>query len=240
MSPIDRPKAHPDGTPWGVSEVAARLAAINARIAAACARVDRDPAAVTLVAVSKKQPAALVVEAHAAGHRDFGENYAQQLRARLELDLSAARWHFIGKLQRNKVKDVVGVAALIHAVDSARLLDAVDRIAGERGVTQAILVAVNMAGEAQKSGVAPESARDLVRRAAGLEHVECRGLMCMPPWPETPEDSRPHFAALRRLGGELGLGELSMGTTGDLEVAVEEGATLIRVGTAVFGARDTA
>jgi hypothetical protein len=226
-----------------VSDVAVNLAALHRRIDAACARAGRDRAGVILVAVSKRQPVTAIAEAATAGHRDFGENYAQELREKIAgLDLADARWHFIGRLQRNKVKLVVGEVALIHAVDSARLLEAIDRAAGERGVVQAILVAVNVAGEQSKSGVDPGEARELVEAAAALEHVECRGLMTMPPWPEEPEDSRGFFRELRELRDRLStpaapLPELSMGTTGDLEVALEEGATLIRVGTAVFGPR---
>lgn len=226
-----------------MTDVAANLAALDARIAAACARAGRDRAEVRLVAVSKRQPPAAIAAAEAAGHRDFGESYAQELGQKIAaLGGGDRRWHFVGKLQRNKVKDVVGAVAVIHAVDSARLLEAIDRVAGERGVVQPLLIAVNVGGEAQKSGVAPDQAGALVAAAGELANVDCRGLMTMPPWPESPEDSRPHFAALAALRQRLAsaaapLPELSMGTTADLEVAVEEGATLVRVGTAVFGPR---
>jgi PLP dependent protein len=224
--------------------LAQRWAQVQVRAAAAAVRAGRDPAAVTVVAVSKGQPAAAVEEAIAAGVRDLGENYAQELAAK-QLEVRGAvraRWHFIGRLQRNKVKQVVGRSALIHAVDSADLAAEIDRRAVAAGVVQPVLVAVNVGGEAQKSGVAAAAAEELLDAIAGLAALRCEGLMTMPPLEAQAEANRPRFAALRELRDRLArperpLRQLSMGTTADFEIAVAEGATLVRVGTAIFGPR---
>lgn len=228
----------------GLDELSARVASVRARIARAADAAGRDPSSVELVAVSKLHPAAAVAAAARAGIRDVGENYAQEMVGKIdELASDPAcgglRWHFIGRLQRNKARVVVGRAALIHAVDSVELAREIARRASGR---QAILVAVSAAGEAQKTGVDPSALPGLLAAIAELPALECRGLMTMPPWPDQPEDSRPYFRALRELRDRLATAErplevLSMGTTGDLEVAVAEGATLVRVGTALFGAR---
>jgi len=223
-----------------VTDVAAGYADVRARVDAAAARAARDAAAVRVVAVSKRHPAAVIDEAYAAGVRDVGENFAQELVAkRAEVACAAQmRWHFIGRLQRNKVKLVIGQVELVHAVDSERLLREIDRRAGEEGLVQAVLLAVNVAGEDSKSGVGPDEAAALVELAAELPAVRCAGFMTMPPLVDDPDDNRAHFAALRSLRDRLlPGGELSMGTTGDYEAAVEEGATLVRVGTAIFGDR---
>jgi pyridoxal phosphate enzyme (YggS family) len=226
-----------------VSELADRIAAVEAEIARAARAAGRDPAEVGLVAVSKKHPVDRIRAALAAGARRFGENYAQELAAKAsEITDPAVEWHFIGHLQRNKVKLVVGTAALIHAVDSDRLLRAIDRRAGEAGIVQPLLIEVNVAGEASKSGIAPDRAAPLVDLAGELAAVRLDGLMTMPPWADRPDDNRRHFAALRELAGRLATGAqplqtLSMGTTSDYACAVEEGATLVRVGTAIFGPR---
>jgi PLP dependent protein len=222
--------------------VAARWRAVRDEVDAIARGAGRDPAAITVVAVAKRQPAAAIVEAAAAGVTDVAENYAQELVARqAEVDVPL-RWHFIGKLQRNKVKHVVGRVALIHAVDSVALAEEIDRRARAAGVVQDVLVAINTGGEADKSGVAPGDAARLIDAVAALGAVEVRGLMAMPPWPDRPEDSRPHFRAVRGLRDRLAtparpLVELSLGTSGDYPVAIEEGATLVRIGTAVFGVR---
>jgi hypothetical protein len=226
---------------------------VRARIAAACRRVGRDPAEVGLLAISKLHPAAAVQAAYDAGVRDVGENFAQELAAKLaELGAGPAcpggraspdlRWHFVGRLQRNKVKLVVGRACLIHAVDGADLASEIGRRAAAAGRTQPVLVAVNVGGEDQKSGVAPAALPDLLAHLDRLPAVVCAGLMTMPPLVDDAEQNRVHFAALRQLrdrhrSPERPLAALSMGTTSDYEVAVEEGATLVRVGTAIFGAR---
>jgi len=207
------------------------------RIAVAAGRA---PAEVTIVAVSKLQPAAAVAAAVAAGVTDVAENYAQELVAKHdELVALDVRWHFIGKLQRNKARMVVGRAALIHAVDSLDLAVEIDKRARTAGIVQEVLIAINTGGEAQKTGVVPDAAAALLDAIAALPGVAVRGLMTMPPWPEAPEDSRRYFRALRELRDRLArpLPHLSMGTTGDYAVAIEEGATLVRIGTAIFGER---
>lgn len=226
--------------------IAGRLAAVHGRIAAAARRRGAGPS-VRLVAVSKRQPVGAIEVALAAGHRDFGENYAQELRDKRSIvGPKRARWHFIGPLQSNKVKYVVG-STLIHTVDRPKILMAIDKRAVEDNLDQDVLVQVNVSGEATKSGVAPHEVSALLDRFADLERVRCRGLMTMPP-AGPPEQARACFVALRKLAEQLRattrprveLTELSMGMSGDFEVAVEEGATLVRVGTAIFGARPPA
>ncbi len=228
-------------------DLAARLADLEGRIGRAAARAGRPAAEVAIVAVSKRHPIDRIAAACRAGITRVGENYAQELASKMDAlagdpACAALGWHFIGRLQRNKVRLVVGRVALIHAVDSIELAGEIARRAGERGLVQPILVAVSAAGEAQKTGVDPDRLGPLLDEVAGLASLECRGLMTMPPWPERPEDSRRYFRDLREIRDRLAtpdrpLPDLSMGTTGDLEVAVEEGATLVRVGTALFGPR---
>ncbi|MEM1033957.1 MAG: YggS family pyridoxal phosphate-dependent enzyme [Myxococcota bacterium] len=216
-----------------------RYAAVRARVDAAAEKVGRDPAEVTLVAVSKRKPAADVVDAYGAGARAFGENYVQELVDKAgdvgsQPDLS---WHFVGHLQRNKANALLSVPGLqlIHGIDSAKLLRALDTRA-EHPV--GVLIHVNVAGEATKSGCAPEDLEALVAEARACTKLKLRGLMTMPPPTEDPNEARGHFRALRDLRDRFDAGsELSMGMSGDFEVAVEEGATLVRVGTAIFGAR---
>ncbi len=226
--------------------IAANLADVRARIAAAERAAGRAPGSVRLVAVSKKMTADDVRAALAAGQRVFGESYGQELRdkrAALEAEATPPEWHFIGPLQSNKVKYVAGQVALIHAVDSAALLEAIDA----RGAPQACLVQVNVAGEAQKRGVAPAELGALLDRFATLRNLRCKGLMLIPPLGASPEDARSHFAALRALRDReagrprpnVDLKELSMGMSDDVEIAIAEGATLVRVGTAIFGGRST-
>lgn len=224
-----------------MSDVAARWRRVRDDVDAIARAAGRDPAEVTVVAVSKLQPAAAIVEAAAAGVTDVAENYAQELVAKQAEVTVPLRWHFIGKLQRNKARMVVGRAALIHAVDSLELAAEIGKRAAAAGAVQPVLVAVNTGGEAQKSGVEPDAAAALLDAIAALTGVRVDGLMTMPPLPERPEDSRPHFRALRELRDRLAgpLPHLSMGTTGDYGVAIEEGATLVRIGTAIFGERQT-
>jgi pyridoxal phosphate enzyme (YggS family) len=225
-----------------VSEpIADRWRAVKARVDAACARAGRAPSEVTIVAVSKKHPASAVLEARAAGATDFGENYAQELAdKRDQLGASIERWHYIGRLQRNKAKLVAGKVALIHAVDT---LDLAEEIAKRAGAVQPILLAVNLAGEATKGGVTADGARELARAIASIAGLRLDGLMTMPPADDDAEASRPVFEALRelrdRIAGELGrpLPVLSMGMSDDFEVAIACGATHVRIGTAIFGAR---
>lgn len=215
--------------------IAARWAEIRARVEAACAAAGRAASDVTIVAVSKTHPAEAVREAIAAGATDFGENYAQELAAKMgELgEVAGARWHYIGRLQRNKAKLVAGKVALVHAVDSVELAEELGKRAG--GV-QPVLIAVNVAGEATKGGVTVEAARVLADKVRAVAGVRLDGLMTMPP----PDgDPTPHFERLAELGKELGTGVLSMGMSDDFELAIRCGATHVRVGTAIFGARQS-
>ena len=221
-------------------QIATNLAAVRDRIAAAARAAGRAPESVQLLAVSKKMSPDDVRAALAAGQRAFGENYAQELRdksAALAADAVPPEWHFIGPLQSNKVKYIAGKVALLHSVDSAALLDAIEA----RGAPQTCLVQVNVAGEASKKGVPPAELPALLDRFATAKFVRCAGLMLIPP----RGDARPYFRALRELRdreaqttrANVDLRELSMGMTDDLEAAVAEGATIVRVGTAIFGPR---
>jgi hypothetical protein len=194
------------------------------------------PAGVTLVAVSKTQPASAIREAYAAGQRDFGENYAQEWREKADAlaDLPDLRWHFIGGLQTNKVKYLAGRVAFVHTVDREELARELSRRFGQKGAVARVFLEVNTGGEASKSGCAPAEAPALAAAIRALPALELVGVMAIPP-PE--DDPRPHFRALRALRDRLGLAELSMGMSGDWRVAVEEGATFVRLGTAIFGAR---
>ncbi len=223
-------------------DIAQRWREVSARVAAAAQRAGREPGSVTLVAVSKTHPVEAVRLAAAAGAREFGENYVQELvdKQRAGLDV---RWHFIGRLQRNKAKYVAGKVALIHAVDSAELAAELDRRAA---ALQPVLVAVNLGGEATKSGVTAAEAPALCARILAMGKLRLDGLMTMPPPVDDPEAVRPAFRALAELRGRLQdqlghpLPELSMGMSHDFEVAISEGATLVRVGTAIFGERGPA
>ncbi len=222
-----------------MSRIAQRLDALRARVAAAARRAGRDPGEVGIVAVSKTKPAEQIREAIAAGCRDFGENYVQELQDKAAaLAALAPRWHFIGHAQRNKAKLLVEVPGLVlvHGVDSVRLARALDAKAAR---PLEVLVQVNVSGEASKSGCTPAEVPALLDAIAGSEHLRCRGLMTMPPDGE-PEAARPFFRQLRALRDRLGgdLPHLSMGMSHDFEVAIEEGATLVRVGTAIFGPRE--
>lgn len=231
-----------------MSDIARRLAEIQGRIAAAAHRVGRDPAEVRLVAVSKTVGLEALREAVAAGQRLFGENYLQEAQRKMAALGPEVEWHFVGHLQSNKVKGAVGRFALIHSLDRLSLAEALEKAAARLGVVRDVLVQVNLAGEASKSGVAPEAAADLLRELKRCPHLRVRGLMTLPPFFPDPEAVRPYFRALRELRDRLaaqglsdtGLPELSMGMSSDFEVAVEEGATLIRVGTALFGPRPAA
>lgn len=224
-------------------EVARNLDAVRARIDAAARACGRAPGEVTLVAVSKLQPAALIRAAYAHGQRDFGENYVQELtRKRDELaDLADLRWHLIGHLQSNKAKHVAGFVHLAHAIDDARTGAELGRRAVAAGRAVEVLAQVNVGGEAQKSGCEPDALPALLDALAGTPGLALRGLMTVPPHTEDPAGALPYFEALRALrdanGGAARLPALSMGMTHDIEYAVRAGATLVRVGTAIFGAR---
>jgi len=209
------------------------LIRVRERIAAACARAGRDPASVRLVAVSKTQPLDKLREAAAAGQRIFGENYAQELREKADA-LPGCEWHFVGALQTNKARLVVGRAALIHTCDRIALAQELSKRARNAGLVQPVLLEVNVGREPQKAGALPEDTPALLAEVRALPGLRCEGLMCIPP---ASGDPRPHFRALRELAQRLGLAELSMGMSADYETAIEEGATLVRVGTAIFGER---
>lgn len=206
--------------------IAERLAAIRAEL----------PPGVTLVAVSKTQGPDAIREAYAAGQRDFGENYAQEWRAKADAlaDLDGLVWHFIGSLQTNKVKYLAGRVAAIHTVDRLELAREISRRFGARQATARVYLEVNTGGEATKAGCTPQEAPALAEAVRALPALDLAGLMCIPP-PE--EDPRPHFRLLRALRDRLGLPGLSMGMSSDWRIAVEEGSTCVRIGTAIFGDR---
>ena len=207
------------------------LSRVRERIATACARAGRPADSVRLIAVSKTQPLEKLRAAVQAGQRLFGENYAQELREKADALGPLVTWHFIGALQSNKARLVVGRAALIHTCDRISLAREISKRALAE---QPVLVEVNVGREPQKAGALPEDVPALVDQLRALARLRCDGLMCIPP---AAGDPRPHFAALRELAARLGLSELSMGMSADFETAIEEGATLVRVGTAIFGER---
>ena len=219
--------------------------AVEKRIQEACERSGRERSSVHLICVTKTKPIEMLKEAYDAGQRDFGENRVQEiLRKKPELS-EEIRWHMIGHLQRNKVRQLIGQTVLIHSVDSFRLAETISEEAVRAGIIMPILIEVNAAAEESKFGVAPSDAEALIREISVLPGVRVEGLMTIAPYTEDPETNRPYFAALRQLSVDIGqkcidnvsMGKLSMGMTGDFEVAVEEGATHIRVGTGIFGER---
>ena len=227
-----------------MTSVAAALAAVRERMGQAAVASGRDPAAIQLVAVSKTHASLAIREAYAAGQRDFGENYVQELLHKAEelKDLTELRWHLIGHLQRNKAKQVAALLSLVHTVDTPELAtELAKRLAVTPERRLPVLVEVSIAGEQQKHGVGPSQLADLLAAVEALPQLALRGLMCVPPLSDDPAAARPHFDRLRELqaqhGGPARLPELSMGMTHDLEHAIAAGATLVRVGTAIFGAR---
>ena len=226
--------------------IAERLAAVRQGMAEAARRAGRDPGEVLLVAVSKTKPVEEIQAAIRAGQVDFGENYAQELREKkAEVSDPRVRWHFIGHLQTNKVKHLAGEAALIHSVDSVKLLEELEKRAAGKGLVQEILLEVNLGGEESKSGMTEAELPEVIAAALLHPHLKLKGLMTLPPYFPEGEPSRPFYRRLRelrdqaqaRLLGRVELRELSMGLSHDFEVAIEEGATIVRVGTAIFGAR---
>jgi PLP dependent protein len=226
--------------------ISARLSAIRQRIDAAAQATGRNPSSIRLVAVSKTFPIDAVREAWDAGHRDFGENRVQEalqkISASADLEI---RWHLLGHLQTNKARKAAAAFATIQSVDNVELLDKLDRSAAEAGASPELLVQVDLAREATKFGAPPAEARRILDAAARCTAARVTGLMTLPPVPDSPEDARPWFRQLRELrDGWLADGvpptllrELSMGMSQDFEVGVEEGATIVRVGTAIFGSR---
>ena len=222
-----------DVTVTRAGEIAARLADVKGRIAAAAARSGREPASVLLVAVGKTYPLSDLLLAYAAGARAFGENRVQEAEEKFPRLPPDATGHLIGPIQSNKASRAVKVASVVETVDSEDLARRLDRAAAASEKRLAVFVQVRLGGEATKSGVEPAGAAALVETVRALPALDLRGLMTIPP----PGETRPHFAALRKLGETLGLSELSMGMSDDFEAAVEEGATFVRVGSAIFGAR---
>lgn len=222
------------------------LAATQNRILQACQRTGRDPKSVTLIAVSKTKPVWMIEEAIEAGMTHFGENKPQELRDKTAVITADLHWHMIGHLQKNKIKYVIEKACLIHSVDSVELARAISDEAQKRGLIAQILVEINIGGEESKHGLRPEDALQAIRDMSSLPGIHINGLMTVAPIVENPEDSRLYFRALRNLSIDIerekidnvSMCELSMGMTGDYEIAVEEGATLVRVGTGIFGERD--
>ncbi len=238
----------PETTTIDVTAMQERLAALQARMAAACQRVGRPPDAVKLVAVSKTFPLEAIGAAHALGLRDFGENKVQELVQKAvavpgALHGGDRRWHMIGHLQRNKARDVVAHADLFHALDSLRLARRLDTLAADAGRVVPCLLQVNVSGESSKSGVAPADVQGLLTELAAFQHVQIDGLMTLAAPAPDPELVRPQFRLLRQLletytaTADRPLTVLSMGMSGDFEVAIEEGATHVRVGSALFGPR---
>jgi pyridoxal phosphate enzyme (YggS family) len=221
------------------------LQQIRERIVSAAVSAGRNPALVRLVAVSKTKPAFMVEEAFAAGQKIFGENYVQELATKAAVITSPVDWHFIGHLQSNKVKYIAGLVTMIHSVDRLSLAVEIDRQWGRLGRSCDVLIQVNIAGEATKGGTTSVEAIRLTREVAQLSNLRVRGLMTMPPFFDDPDASRPYFRELRLLAAEIAalsipgvsMQELSMGMSGDFEVAIAEGATLVRVGSAIFGER---
>ncbi len=223
--------------------LAENLDSIQKRIVAACERAGRDTASVTLLAVTKSHPPESVAAAAQLGLNLFGENKVQEARAKIPLCPGKLRWHFIGHLQSNKCRDAVGLFEMIQSVDSLPLAREIAGRAEQAAKTMPILLEVNVAGEASKSGCAPEKLLAELEIINALPKIEIHGLMAVPPWSPEPEKSRPHFRRMRELKERceriLGapLPHLSMGMSGDFEVAIEEGATMVRIGTALFGPR---
>lgn len=222
-----------------------QLEEVRKNIEAACKRAGRDPKEVTLIAVSKTKPVPMLEEAYEAGARDFGENKVQEIvqkKTELPEDI---RWHMIGHLQRNKVHQVMGKAVLIHSVDSLRLAEQIETEAAKKDMVADILLEVNVAKEESKFGMMPEEVPEMVEQISLLPHLQIEGLMTIAPFVDDPEKNRPVFQKLYQLSVDIkkknidnvNMSVLSMGMTGDYQVAVEEGATMIRVGTGIFGAR---
>jgi len=227
------------------TDIAANIEKIRQRIAAACVRCGREPHSVALMAVTKTVPAERILQAVDAGITLLGENYVQEAREKQELLGGRACMHLIGHLQTNKAKYAVRLFDCVHSVDRLELAQELNKRAKAVNRTLDILIEVNVSGEQTKNGVSPAQARELIGRVAGLENLSVRGLMTMAPYSDDPETSRPYFQALRQLRDDIAreeiprvqMAELSMGMTDDFEVAVEEGSTIVRIGRAIFGAR---
>ncbi len=226
--------------------VVENLAEVERKVCEACKRAGRSRSEVTLIAVSKTKPVSMIEELLPGGTRDFGENKVQELCEKYEQLPKDIRWHLIGHLQRNKVKYVVDKACLIHSVDTLRLAQTISEEAVKRQMIVPILVEVNVAGEESKFGVSPKDTEDLIREIAKLPAIFVQGLMTIAPFVTDPEENREYFVNLKKLSVDIKsknidnvyMNVLSMGMTGDYEVAIEEGATMVRVGTGIFGERN--
>ena len=226
--------------------VAENLEQVRKNIELACRKAGRDPKEVTLISVSKTKPVSMLQEAYDAGSRDFGENKVQEIMDKVPQLPSDIRWHMIGHLQRNKVKYIVDKVALIHSVDSLRLAETIEHEAARHNVTVPVLIEVNVAQEESKFGLKTEEVLSLVESVAAFPHIHIDGLMTIAPYVEDPEENRGIFRQLKKLSVDISakninnvnMSVLSMGMTGDYQVAVQEGATMVRVGTGIFGERN--
>ncbi len=222
------------------------LKSVEANVAAACQKAGRDRNEVTLIAVSKTKPLEMLSTIYGQGVRDFGENKVQEMCDKMDQLPEDIRWHMIGHLQTNKVKYIVGRTSLIHSVDSLHLAQEIEKQAAKKAVTADILVEVNIAEEESKFGIHKEETLELIRQIATLPHIHIRGLMTIAPYVENPEDNRMYFRGIHQLSVDIAkqnidnvdMDILSMGMTGDYMVAIEEGATMVRVGTGIFGERN--
>ena len=219
---------------------------VEQNIKEACVRCGRERSAVKLIAVSKTKPVSLLQEAYDCGCRDFGENHVQEIVEKYDKLPKDIRWHMIGHLQKNKVKYIIDKVCMIHSVDSYDLAREISKRALNAGIVMPILIEVNTGGEESKSGISPENTIDMIKRISILPGIEVHGLMTVPPIAKIPEDNRTFFRMLYKLSVDINeqkidnikMGELSMGMSGDYQTAIEENATFVRVGTAIFGARD--
>ena len=226
-----------------MADIAVNLRAVRQRVDQAAERSGRDPSAVELLVVTKTWPPEVIIEVLEAGHQLLGENKLQEAGAKIPELHASARWHFIGHLQRNKVRKALALFEAIHSVDSLRLAHHLDRVAGELGQRPLIYLQVNAAGEQSKSGFGVMELREALPELFALEHIQIAGLMSIPPAVDCSEDARPSFRKLRKFRDnlekdfEVSLPGLSMGMSHDFEIAIEEGATIVRVGSSIFGPR---
>ena len=228
--------------------LAENLQQVNANIEKACAAVGRAPSEITLVAVSKTKPVSMLQEAYDAGARVFGENKVQEIMDKYDQLPSDIQWHMIGHLQRNKVKYIIDKVAMIHSVDSLRLAQTIEQEAAKKDLVMPILLEVNVAEEDTKFGLKVEEVLPLLEQISSFSHIQVKGLMTIAPFVENPEENREVFRTLKKLSVDISakninnvtMSVLSMGMTGDYQVAVQEGATMVRVGTGIFGERNYA
>ncbi len=226
--------------------LAENLKTVEERICKACERANRNREEVTLIAVSKTKPVSMLEEVYREGIRCFGENKVQELTDKYEQLPDDVRWHMIGHLQRNKVKYIIGKTELIHSVDSIRLAETIEQEAAKKDIIADILIEVNVAEEESKFGLKVDEVIPLIEKIAKFPHIRIKGLMTIAPYVENPEENRNVFARLQKLSVDIAeknidnvsVGVLSMGMTNDYEIAIEEGATMVRVGTGIFGERD--